>query len=434
MARMIHTPGKPSTGQKVFLAVAAYSGLGAHCSFALAHTTAALAEAGIGWELAIYSGNCHVDSSRNRLVRDFLRSDCTDMVFIDADVAWPAQNMVDLLGYDRDIVAGVYPKKHGDDTYPLLLLPGTQEIWAERDGLIEVQGVPTGFLRIRRQVLQRLADEAVKYNARNEAQDGAMALIFERQVIDGQLWGGDYVFCRKARDAGFKIHIAPEMRFEHSGEESWTGSVGAWLRQRSGLGLKRGLEAFRAGTETIDDALDLFDAWANPFAATPLLLVGLGMVARGTIGPVLECGGGLSSLVLAAIDPSREVHTLEDSEVFAERVRIEAERYGITNLHLHVRPLKDGWYDTSTLPNVDWGLVLIDGPRRTTGSRADGPYRLDLSRSVVIADDVQPDGGVPELRTALERTHKVVTAGNHSRSFAVCVPIPQRIVPRMAAE
>lgn len=429
MARMLHSPGRPAQGQKVFLAIAAYDGLGAHCAFALAQTTAALAEAGIGWELAIYSGNCHVDSSRNRLARDFLKSDCTDLVFIDADVAWPAQNMLDLLGYDRDVVAGVYPKKHGDDTYPVLLFDG--EIWSDTDGLIEVKGVPTGFLRIRRQVLQRLADEAVHYNARNEAQDGAMAMIFERQVIDGALWGGDYVFCRKARAAGFKIYIAPEMRFEHSGEASWTGCVGSWLRMRSGIGLKRGLEAFAKGTETINDAMDLFDAWDNQFAATPLLLMGLGMVARNAKGPILECGGGLSSLITAA-STSQEVHVLEDSEVFAERVRVEAERHGLTNLHLHVRPLKDGWYDTSTLPNVTWGMVFVDGPRRTTGSRADAPLHLDLSRSVVVADDVQSDGGVPELAAALRRTHTVEVIEGNGRAFAVCAPKP--VAMGMAAE
>ena len=430
MARMIHSPGKPAVGQKVFLAVAVYDKPGAHFAFALAHTTAALTEAGIGWELAIYANNCHVDSSRNRLVRDFLKSDCTDYLSLDADVAWAAHQVPEILGYDRDIVAGVYPKKHGDDTYPVLLFPG--EIWSDKDGLIEVQGVPTGFLRIRRQVLQRLADEAVHYNARNEAQDGAMALIFERQVIDGTLWGGDYVFCRKARAAGFKIYIAPEMRFEHSGEDSWTGCVGAWLRQRSGIGLRRGLAAFRAGTETIDDAMDLFDAWNNPYAATPLLLMGLGMTARAVQGPILECGGGLSSLVLAASAPGREVHVLEDSDVFAGRVKAEADHYGLTNIVIHCRPLKDGWYDTSTLPDLPWGLVLVDGPRRTTGSRADAPDRIDLTRSVVIADDVQADGGVPELRTALERTHNLEVIGHNSRAFAVCVP--KRVALGMAAE
>lgn len=428
MARMLHRREAPASGQKVFLAVAAYQGLSAGFTFALYHTGIALAEAGIASELAIFSGNCHVDDSRNRLVRDFLLSDCTDLVFLDADVAWHASDLVKLLKFDRDVVAGIYPKKHGDDTYPVLLFDG--EIWSDRDGLIEVKSVPTGFLRIKRHVLQRLADEAVHYNSRNDA-DSAIACIFERQIIDGERWGGDYVFCRKWRATGGKIYIAPDMRFEHSGEQTWIGSVGAWLRQRNGLGLKGALDRLRAGTEEIQDLFELFDAWGNPFAATPLLLLTLGIVARNTKAPILELGGGLSSLVLAASAPHTNVHVIEDNPIFAEQVRAEAERHGLTNIVMHCRPIKDGWYDMTGVPDEAWGLIFVDGPRRTLGGRAETPFRLDLTRSVVIADDVQDDGGVPELRHAIDATHHVELIDTGRRSFAVCVPRHQM---RLAAE
>ena len=419
MSRMLHRREPAVEGQKVFLAVAAYEGLSAGFTFALFQTARALAEAGIASELAIFSGNCHVDDSRNRLVRDFLQSDCTDLVFLDSDLAWHASDFVKLLGYDREVVAGIYPKKHGDDTFPVIMFEG--EIWSEADGLIEVKSVPTGFLRIKRHVLQRLADEAVHYNSRNDA-NSAVACIFERQIIEGERWGGDYVFCRKWAATGGKIYIAPDMRFEHSGEHVWTGQVGAWLRQRSGMGLKSGLDRIAAGDAEIADFFDLFDAWANPFAASPLLLMALALVAKGSKGPILELGGGLSSLVLAAAAPHTEVHTIEDSDIFAERVRAERDRNGLTNLVIHCRPTKDGWYDTSTLPIVDWGLVFIDGPRRTLGGRAEAPSRIDMSRSTVIADDVQDDGGVPDLRRAIEKTHTLAMIDTGRRSFAVAVP------------
>lgn len=419
MARMLHRREAPVQGQKVFIAVAAYEGCGAGFTWSLFHTGPALVKAGIAYELAIYSGNCHVDDSRNRLTRDFLNSDCTDMVFLDADVGWRAGDFLALLEYDRDVVAGVYPKKNGDDTFPVKLLPG--EIWSDADGLIEVQGVPTGFLRIRRAVMEKLAATSEIYNARND-NAYATACIFERQIHSGTRWGGDYVFCRKARAAGFKIYVDPAMRFEHSGEHTWGGQLGAWLRQRAGIGLKGGLDAVRAGRETIEDMLDLFDAWANPFAADPLLLSAWAILARRAKGPVLECGGGLSSLVSAAANPGVEVHAMEDSPVFAEHLRETAAQYGITNLTVHAAPLKGGWYDMGVMPALDWALVLIDGPRRTTGSRADAPLHIDLSRAVVVADDVQNDGGVPALRRALEASHDVRVVEAGSKSFAVCAP------------
>lgn len=425
MARMLYRRGAPAAGQKVFLAVAAYEGLGAGFGYALYHYGIALERAGIASELAIYSGNCHVDDSRNRLVRDFLRSDCTDMVFLDVDVGGPAQNVVDLLRPDRDVIAGIYPKKHGDDNYPVRLFDG--ELWSDRDGLIEVEAVPTGFLRMRREVLQRLANQAVHYNARNDA-DSAIPCIFERQIIDGVRWGGDYVFCRKWRAMGGKIYIAPEMRFEHSGEHTWIGSVGSWMRQRNGLGLVRGIKAFRAGLETPEDAADMFDAWGNPFAATPELLLGLAMVARATEGPILECGSGLSTVVLAAASGGRPVHTLEQSPIYADNLREILARHSL-DATVHCAPVGD-WYEAPHLGNTKWGLVFLDGPRGK-GSRLSVFNHIDLSNAVVVADDVQGDGGIPQMVRALSRTHEVRVMRGPVKSFAVAAPRPQM---RMAAE
>jgi predicted O-methyltransferase YrrM len=418
LARMLHRRDERPARQKVFIAVAAYEGCGAGFTWSLFYTGAALEREGVARELAIYSGNCHVDDSRNRLVRDFLNSDCSDLVFLDADVAWQADDFLKLLAYDRDVVAGVYPKKADGDAYPVKTLPG--EIWSDADGLIEVQGVPTGFLRIRRSVLEALAGRAQKYNAKN---DGAYSTpcIFERQIHDGTRWGGDYVFCRKWREMGGRIYVDPAMRFEHSGEHTWTGSLGTWLRSRAGIGLKAGLEAIRRGAETAEGLVDLHDAWNNPFAAGPVMLKALAMLARQARGPVLECGSGLSSLVMAAANPNTQVYCLENSPVFAEHLRIEANKAGIANLHIVCRPLKEGWYDIQAMAD-DWALAVIDGPPMKDANRMEALTRLDLSRAVIVADDVQPDGGVKGMTSALERTHDIAVIECGVKSFAIGAP------------
>jgi hypothetical protein len=336
-------------------------------------------------------------------------------------VGWHASDLVKLLGYDRDVVAGIYPKKHGDDAYPVRTLPG--EIWSDRDGLIEVAGVPTGFLRIRRRVLETLAERAEKYNAKN---DGAYATacIFERQIHDGTRWGGDYVFCRKWRELGGKIHIDPAMRLEHSGEHTWAGSVGSWLRQRSGIGLDAGLMAIREGRERPEDIVDLIDAWGNSFAADATLLMGLALMARVRGGPILECGSGLSSLVMAAANPAAEIHCLESSPVFAEHLRIEAAKHGLKNIRIHLRPIRNGWYD-GFVPALPWRLALIDGPPRKDGRRVGVFERVDLSQAAVFADDVQGDGGSPEMLEILRRTHDVEVIDVGVRAFAVAAPREQ---------
>ena len=161
MSRVFHRPGAPISQQKVLLATPTYDKLGAAYTEALFHSSDALAKAGIASELCILAGDCHVDDARNFLVRNFLESDCTDLVFLDADVAWPPEALVELLRYDRDVVAGLYPLKSRTENFPVRLLP--DKVWAEVDGLLEVESVPTGFLRIRRSVLERMAGVAPKY-------------------------------------------------------------------------------------------------------------------------------------------------------------------------------------------------------------------------------------------------------------------------------
>jgi len=416
LARVLYERRPPSAGQKLFLAVQCYEGIGAGCAFSLFHFGQALKEAGIDVELSIYTGNCHVDDGRNRLVRDFLMSDCTDMVFMDADVGCPASNLTQLLRYDVDVVAGIYPKKGGDDQFPVKMLPG--EIWSDAQGLIEVQGVPTGFLRMRRHVLEKLAAEAVHYNAKNDATT-AMPLIFERQVHDGTRWGGDYVFCRKWRAMGGKVHIAPEMRFEHSGMQTWAGRVGAWLREKAGLGLKLPLERIAKGTDTASDYVDLFDAYGNPYAATPALLFCLVQVARRS-HDVIEFGSGLSSLALAAASQA-PVTSYESSPIYADHLKGEAERLGL-DVVVRYAPLVDGWYDCPDRVIAPGTLVFVDGPRGGAG-RPGIFAHVDLTHATVIVDDVQADGGMPEMVERLRPTHRVeIIEDSNRRSFCVAVP------------
>ena len=167
----------------------------------------------------------------------------------------------------------------------------------------------------------------------------------------------------------------------------------------------------------------MLEAWANPFAASNVMLKGLAATVRANGGPVLELGSGLSTLVMAAANPQAEIHCLENSPVFAEHLRIEAAKLGLSNIVIHCRALKGGWYDADDLPRLAWRLVIIDGPPRKDGARMPAFERLDLSAAAVFVDDVQRDGGAPELVDALARTHNVqVITGEGVRCFAIGAP------------
>lgn len=402
--------------RRVFLAVPSYGGISGITLYSVFRAHAALNEAGWDVDLGILTGDCHVDDARNSLVRDFLESGASDLVFIDADVGFQAEDLVRLLSYDRDMVGGAYPKKCDQEAYPVKIAPGP--IWADKDGLIEVEGTATGFLRIRRNVFEVLADSTVE--CRNP--DGKpLRLYFERTVFDGNRYSGDIAFCVKWRRTGGKIFVDPGCYLEHRGEKSWAGTYGSHLRRIHGIGLINGIKAIREGTETDKHYLDLVLEWGNDgFAAGPELLKAAVMVARQCKGIVLETGSGLSTLMMAAANPALTVHALEHSHAWAEKVRGEAARLGLTNVVVHrvdlVETPAGRWYDVPRLPWTDVDLVFCDGPPRKEGNRRilwGVMATHDCRPRCVLVDDADTEGdSVPEtFRTEIKGQYRKFAVG-----------------------
>lgn len=361
-------PDRPSP-KRIFLATPSYTGVTGAYSVALFNALHALEKAGIGCEIAVYSGNCHVDDGRNELVREFLRGDCTDLVFLDADLWFSGKALVELVQYDRDVVAGIYPKKQDEEEFPVWLKGG--ELWTDRDGLLEVEAVPTGFLRISRNAIKALAKTVPYYTPRNPGSEkDRTPLIFERSLKDTTRVGGDYEFCRKWRKLGGKIYVAPEMEFSHIGESEWNGSLASFLMRKNGLTdqyIKTMLTRISAG-KTID-FIALRREWGNVYSAWPEYLNALYLMAQEASGPVLECGSGLTTLVLGA-STQQAIYVLEDDFEYAQKIQAWVAEMGWSHVHIYHCPITDydgfQWYEVpEDLP--EFGFVVCDGPKRTIG-------------------------------------------------------------------
>lgn len=367
MSRLLHTV-RGSKG--VFLAVPAYRGVTAGLAHSLAETARALTERGITFEIAILEGECHVDDARNKLVHDFLKSDAAVLVFLDADIRFEPSEFMKLLDAPAAVVGATYPFREGlDEDYPVRLI-------SERlCPLMPAEGVPTGFLKIRRDVLERLAAQSEWFI---DTRRGPIAVIFERQIHDGIRWGGDYVFCRKVREMGTGVFVMPDIWLEH-GDRG--GSLGAFLRAKAGEGVRHCLAQIEAREESPATFAEIFRAWENPFAATPALLRALTAIAREAGGPILEFGAGLSSVAMAAAT-TQPVHALETDSTWFETIK----RHAPPNLHLHRATLVDGWYSTKDPLPAYPAIVFMDGPPRAIGNRSKFNH-LDYPGATVVMDD-----------------------------------------------
>ena len=143
---------------------------------------------------------------------------------------------------------------------------------------------------------------------------------------------------------------------------------------------------------------DLIRGWGNEgWSALDDYLAGCIEHALVSPGPILECGSGLSTILIGVIAKSTgQSHwVLEHTPSWAARVQSELDRYELGS-HLSAAPLKDygdfAWYEPQldSMPD-SFSLVICDGPPGDTKGGRSGlvPVMNDRLKTgcVVLLDD-----------------------------------------------
>jgi len=152
-----------------------------------------------------------------------------------------------------------------------------------------------------------------------------------------------------------------------------------------------------------DEAVEnLLYGWGNEWSLKEELITELWHRAWHTRGPVLECGSGLSTLLLGIVAERQDyqVYSLEHDESWHERVSEAVQRAGLTHVTVIVAPLllHNGyvWYDAPGDLPADFSLVLCDGPPAATMGGRHGllaELRPALADDcVILLDDAARDG------------------------------------------
>lgn len=214
---------KPEVVPHIMIVTPSYDGkVELQYSIALAETYHLLKANGIGVTISMEPNSSILPASRNRLTERFWQSDATHMLCIDADIGWPPEAVLAMLRHNKEFVAGVYPsrKLQGFIFRPVYKDIQTQELLVE-DNLIKMEGVPAGFMLISREAIKKMRDFYPElYYAPKDPRDDSESTyaLFNNEIIDGQFWGEDYVFCNRALKAGIDIWADPLIQFNHAGK------------------------------------------------------------------------------------------------------------------------------------------------------------------------------------------------------------------------
>jgi hypothetical protein len=246
-------------GPKILIATPCYGGLVTdHFLIAMLGLTRLLDKNAIAFDFRTISDSL-ITRARNNMASEFLHdSSLTHLLFIDADLGFDPAALLRFLAFDKELVCGVYPLKRLD-------IPGIRASTADsdavaeaasylysstislrpdnlpEDGFLRAEFAATGFMLIRRSVLERMADAypALRYGG-DHAVSGAKAdarhAFFDTMIVDGESLPEDYSFCRRWRDIGGEIWIDLASRFNHVGGYVYRGDLGAALGEAQRLG------------------------------------------------------------------------------------------------------------------------------------------------------------------------------------------------------
>lgn len=176
----------------------------------------ALSEIGLEHDWLIGTNESLITRARNEMTHTFLETDHSHMMWLDADIEFTPEDVARVWNLDADIGVGVYAmKKPGEDWYAAWKDGKLVKDLDQFDGPISVDYAGTGFMMIKRPVLEHLSKRATKYVSKDGKR---VSEIYQTPVHHGVFESEDYHFCRKAREHCYKVTMDPSVRLKHWGQ------------------------------------------------------------------------------------------------------------------------------------------------------------------------------------------------------------------------
>lgn len=231
---------------KLFIATPAYGGqCRAEYTGSIFSLAMLLGNIGVQCEQAFIPNISIISKARNMLVDMFMDSGCTHMLFIDADIGFHAPDVLRMIAADVDLVAAACPRKEYDfknlvgktpksveEAKELLATTNFKPVTNEKgqakmvNGLFEVERVGTGFMMLRRQVIEKMIQAYPETRVQNTIptkKGDFFHALFDFAIIDESYWGEDYLFCKRWREIGGKVWLDNDIITTHSGMHTFEG-------------------------------------------------------------------------------------------------------------------------------------------------------------------------------------------------------------------
>ena len=200
---------------------------------------------GIDYMVDFIGNESLIPRARNNSLAKFIDSEFTHILFIDSDIEFPAQAVIDLLDYDKDVVCCTYSKKafnwnrfmhsmqteiqskeslesRGLDYNYNAMVDNEKKIIKSDDGnFIQVKHASTGFMMIKREIVNKLCKKHTELTIKTDRLskgDNTICGLFCCTIKDKVYLSEDYSFCERVNNIGGEVWLNVTHNLNHVGK------------------------------------------------------------------------------------------------------------------------------------------------------------------------------------------------------------------------
>jgi len=185
-------------------------------------------QAGLNWSLDTMVNESLVTRARNNLMAKMMTNkSATHFMFIDADIRFQPESILQMMACDKEVIGGLYPKKALPVNYVINLKPETKV----QGDIFTVDTMGTGFLLFKREVYEKLcaAHPETKYVddvGLGKQYEPTMYAIFDVAIdARGHYLSEDWQFCRRWSAIGGEIWAHGKVLLNHIGHYEFVGDL-----------------------------------------------------------------------------------------------------------------------------------------------------------------------------------------------------------------
>lgn len=217
----------------------------------------------IKYTISTLANESLITRGRNTLVSFFMENqEATHLFFIDADIEFQPEDLLRMVAYDKPITVGAYPKKavNWDSILAAARNPDLDEdsnsieghssnyvvnfdfLTDENgnrtpqvqivDNLVRLKDAGTGFMCIRKDVIQQMMDAHPELKYNNDINvdkkfEPFMYALFDTMIDpeSRRYLSEDYTFCRLWQMMGGQVYLDPRTALNHVGHYTFRGNI-----------------------------------------------------------------------------------------------------------------------------------------------------------------------------------------------------------------